>query len=175
MENHQPTIASRLTTAFGWHRGRDTNYKYKKLSRGADIRLLRLKRGSGDDRISISLQCAKLGGKPHYEALSYAWGDNHKTHKMYIDGHVMMVTVNFHSALRGVRSKNCSRILWVDAMSINQDDIEERDEQVQKMKMVYKSAGRVVVWLGDETPQDVIAFQMCHQTSLFLPTTRQPY
>ena len=26
--------------------------------------------------------------------------------------------------------------------------------------MVYKSAGRVIVWLGDEAPQDVIAFQM---------------
>jgi hypothetical protein len=36
-------------------------------------------------------------------------------------------------------------------MCINQEDIDERNEQVKKMTNIYKSAKRVIAWLGDES------------------------
>jgi hypothetical protein len=46
-------------------------------------------------------------------------------------------------------------LAWVDALCINQKDAEERDEQVRRMKSIYRDAERVVIWLGDyEEPGD---------------------
>jgi len=42
--------------------------------------------------------------------------------------------------------------LWVDAICINQDDLEERSLQVAQMGQIYASAGKVVVWLGPADP-----------------------
>jgi Heterokaryon incompatibility protein (HET) len=39
--------------------------------------------------------------------------------------------------------------LWIDAICINQDDIDERNEQVRMMGNIYQKAERVTVWLGD--------------------------
>jgi hypothetical protein len=37
---------------------------------------------------------------------------------------------------------------WIDALCINQEDINERETQVMQMGDIYKCAHRVVVWLG---------------------------
>jgi hypothetical protein len=39
---------------------------------------------------------------------------------------------------------------WIDALSINQADIEERSEQVKLMSDIYQTATGVFVWLGPE-------------------------
>jgi hypothetical protein len=41
----------------------------------------------------------------------------------------------------------------VDSVCIHQDDLEERSRQVQQMHEIYRSAKRVVIWLG-EAPAD---------------------
>jgi hypothetical protein len=60
------------------------------------------------------------------------------------------VTVNLDEALRHFRSITHpnSFLLWADALCINQNDIEERENQVQLMGEVYRRAGTVRVWLG---------------------------
>jgi hypothetical protein len=47
--------------------------------------------------------------------------------------------------------------LWVDALCINQDDIPERSEQVNKMGSIYTNARRVVLWLGEEADDSTSA------------------
>jgi hypothetical protein len=39
-------------------------------------------------------------------------------------------------------------VLWADAICINQEDLQEKCEQVQQMKLIYQRAQLVVVWLG---------------------------
>ena len=59
------------------------------------------------------------------------------------------------AALRNLRYKpihgatSNDRILWIDAICINQSDIQERNAQVRQMLDIYKSATRMVVWLGE--------------------------
>lgn len=48
-----------------------------------------------------------------------------------------------------MRDEHQPRILWIDAICINQEDLEERSEQVLRMEYIYEWAERVVVWLGN--------------------------
>ncbi|KAK1844225.1 ankyrin and het domain-containing protein [Colletotrichum chrysophilum] len=49
--------------------------------------------------------------------------------------------------------------LWIDALCINQDDLDERASQVQLMRSIFRGAKRVLAWLGppDGLTEDVIA------------------
>jgi hypothetical protein len=40
--------------------------------------------------------------------------------------------------------------IWIDALCINQKDIEERAAQVRLMGKIYRQARRVIIWLGEE-------------------------
>ena len=51
------------------------------------------------------------------------------------------------------------RLLWIDAICINQDDIVERSEQVNKMASIYGSARLVILWLGEEAHESTLAVQ----------------
>ncbi|KAI8664947.1 HET domain-containing protein [Fusarium sp. Ph1] len=75
------------------------------------------------------------------------------------DGH-LEITVNLDKALRHLRLSSMSRRLWVDAICIGQTDLAELARQVQYMRLVYKRASRVIVWLGEkqEWTETAIAF-----------------
>ncbi|KAG5769211.1 hypothetical protein H9Q72_003483 [Fusarium xylarioides] len=51
-------------------------------------------------------------------------------------------------------------LLWVDAICINQDDLDERAQQVALMQQIYSRASSVLVWLGRATEQTVPAFRL---------------
>ena len=61
----------------------------------------------------------------------------------------MAITRNLYAGLKALRFKESTRTIWVDALCINQENIEERNHQVQLMAYIYSGAERVVVWLGD--------------------------
>ncbi|KAF5872490.1 putative het-domain-containing protein [Botrytis fragariae] len=85
-----------------------------------------------------------------YEALSYVWGDPDITLPIFVGKKKFQVTVNLYAALLRLRDHSFERILWVDAICIDQNNNEERRQQVRIMAKIYSSAHRVIVWLGDE-------------------------
>jgi len=48
-------------------------------------------------------------------------------------------------------------VLWIDTICISQNDLEERNQQVRFMNMIYHNARRVLVWLGKEADESDIA------------------
>ncbi|CAH0056736.1 unnamed protein product, partial [Clonostachys solani] len=62
----------------------------------------------------------------------------------------MEVGINLHLALHQLRYETSSRVVWADAVCINQSDVEERSEQVALMGEIFQKAYQVVVWLGSE-------------------------
>lgn len=54
-------------------------------------------------------------------------------------------------ALRHLVSWETDRILWIDAVCIDQDDHKERGHQVEQMGKIYRQAEKVIVWLGHST------------------------
>lgn len=86
-----------------------------------------------------------------YEALSYVWGspDDDKI-DIRLDDSGFQVTQNLHAALLHLRNGIFERILWVDAMCINQDDVDEKEDQIQLMATIFGNAKMVLIWLGPE-------------------------
>jgi hypothetical protein len=86
-----------------------------------------------------------------YEALSYTWGGTEKAAEITINGHEVRVTRNLWEAMQHLRLPYQDRILWIDAICIDQSNQKERSHQVQQMSRIYREADRVVVWLGPGT------------------------
>jgi hypothetical protein len=111
------------------------------------IRLLRLKPGKPGDPIKCKLFRTTVISSPPYEALSYTWGDPASRSTVCVNGIEVSVTRNLCKALRTLRYENRARVLWVDALCINQHDTAERSSQVQEMGNIYSFADGVLVWL----------------------------
>ena len=68
---------------------------------------------------------------------------------MSLNGVLYHITKNLECALRYLRHKESPRVLWVDAVCINQNDEDEKSEQVSKMREIYGGATKVYAWLGE--------------------------
>lgn len=123
-------------------------YQYQALPRDNYIRLLVLPQQ--DDEARISIFSVPLEEAPRFEALSYVWGDPDDTVEIEFSGGTLNVTANLRDALDHLRFSNAPRRLWVDAVCINQADIEERTSQVRMMGLIYWHARGTVVWLGKD-------------------------
>ncbi|XP_014551169.1 hypothetical protein COCVIDRAFT_42478 [Bipolaris victoriae FI3] len=84
-----------------------------------------------------------------FDALSYMWGYTDTKERIKMDSKTIEVTLNLEAALRRVRNMEKAKLLWVDGLCINQQDVEEKNVQVMRMKNIYTRCGRVLVWLGD--------------------------
>jgi hypothetical protein len=124
------------------------------------IRLLHIQAGSNDSPINVRLVTAELESAPSYEGLSYTWGVVEFTSIINCDGSSMPVTQNLYDALLYLRQPDRERIMWIDAICINQKNDHERAQQVGMMKDIYTKAIHVVIWLGKETAEDPDAFTL---------------
>ena len=113
-----------------------------------------------EDEIKCQFAIVSLDDDPQYEALSYVWGDIKNMRAVIVDGHHVSITSNLHSALVHLRLPNQERVLWVDALCINQVDLDERTHQVSRMGSIYGQASRVVVWLGKGWDGSEIAMEV---------------
>ncbi|CAH0051648.1 unnamed protein product [Clonostachys solani] len=130
--------------------GEDT-FTYRPLESQRTIRTLLLQPGQPGQEVSCSLQHASLDhNRPKYEALSYAWGDVLNTRQICVDGSTARITASLHSALAQFRHPTDPRLLWADALCINQKDTAEKTVQVQLMADIYRYAAQVLVWLGPD-------------------------
>jgi hypothetical protein len=145
---HLPKLSNTIMSEF------INTYCYSQLSLKSHIRLLRLLPYEGQNTpIQCQLFDYSLGEsnkRTHpYEALSYVWGGSTKPLSISIDEHNLAVTENLHQALLHLRHRFMERIIWVDAVCINQDNLEEKEQQIRLMPKIYAQANRVVVWLGE--------------------------
>ena len=134
-------------------------FRYNSL-RDAHIRLVHLNVGTRNDALSIQVQeNVELVTAPVYEALSYTWGDSQKECSISCGSESIAITANLAAALLQLRTPDTPRALWIDQICINQDDVDERSKQVALMHKIYSKAEKVVIWLGEEGPDDEMAFR----------------
>lgn len=60
----------------------------------------------------------------------------------------LSITQNLEAALRHLRRNDSPRVLWIDAICIDQENPVERSAEVLRMGDIYKLAEKVVAWLG---------------------------
>lgn len=141
-------------------------YVYQPLGK-LQIRLLNLAPGEESDEIHIRLTHVDLGTDPHvdYEALSYAWGTSEPSQCVIVDrddgsSQFLPVRDNLAHALRRIRDTTTTKILWADALCLNQEDKIEKSHQVPFMAEIYRRAARVIVWLGPERDDSASAMKL---------------
>jgi len=128
------------------------NYEPLPVSAYKDaIRLIELLPDDNDSEIRCNLQVVFLNDSIQYEAISYYWGDPANTMPIFVNGKTLKITVNLHSALKGLRYPKQKRYLWADAICIDQLNFKERSQQVQLMRDIYKKSSQTLVWLGEES------------------------
>jgi hypothetical protein len=115
-------------------------FSYTALINHDDIRFVILHPGAFSSPIQINITQTSLGRKRPYEALSYTWGDPKTLRPVAIRGQKrcsLYITENLEAALRHLRYTDKIRVLWVDALSINQNDLKERSLQVMRMGEIF--------------------------------------
>ncbi len=119
-----------------------------------------------------------MGSGPVFHALSYTWGkafiwttDSEGLHNTTSDqlgnttptilcnsqdpesgtaAGYLTATQSLFDALSNFVDENWQGLLWIDAISINQNDVPERNSQVELMGDIYTSAVQVIIWLGND-------------------------
>lgn len=107
--------------------------------------------GSGSEEVHCRIINVTHSWRTRYDALSYTWGDETLQETIIVDGLCTIITKNLYLALVHLRDPVRRRLLWIDALCIDQDNPEERDEQVKNMGSIYSKAQHVVIWLGEQT------------------------
>jgi hypothetical protein len=145
-------------------------YQYESLEHAWDgIRLLELHAGDFDDDIRCSIHMTRLSEDPEYEAISYVWGDASITESVDCEGRHLDITVNLAGALRQLRLEGSSRILYADAICINQQNLDERGRQVRIMAEIFHAAESVIIWLGPDIDQSAcMAFDYMRNYACYL-------
>lgn len=120
-----------------------------------EIRLLEIL--PGDYKRPHIVQChlrsVSLAGLSSYEALSYHWAGDVVVKRVFVNGVEVPVHRNLYDALLSLRYPVMSRILWVDAICIDQAQDQpagEKSHQLPLMRQIYGQAMSVMVWLGPE-------------------------
>ncbi|KAF4630994.1 hypothetical protein G7Y89_g7140 [Cudoniella acicularis] len=146
----------------------DQPYQYSPFDpKQRQIRLVTLEPGDWPDGIRCRVEAIPFDEQPTYEALSYVWGDANKRRPIQLNDHLFEVTENLWLVMRRVRHHTIRRVLWVDAICINQADDEEKSQQVAMMGEIYRGCQNAIIWLGEDPDtaetgsKSVIASRAC--------------
>lgn len=126
-----------------------------------EIRLVKILPHENDtDAVSCTLEIVFPDAKSEYTALSYVWGSSEDPITIKINGIDSEVTQSLGLALHGIRKSWGEIVLWIDAISINQSDLNEKASQIPLMGNIYRNAERVISWMG-QNPGTIEEFQEC--------------
>lgn len=125
------------------------------------FRLLKILPGCRSSPIRCILTRYALPDAPAYSALSYAWGQPDPDCHIEVDSCLLSVTKNLLRFLKKVRELHgyADHYFWIDAICVNQSDIEERGQQVGMMTTIYTSATLVILWLGPAYEESDLAMR----------------
>lgn len=82
--------------------------------------------------------------------MSYVWGNGSNLQAIQLNQERLWVTKNLSAALKALRSPDKARVLWVDALAINQSSFAERASQVKHMQRIYSCARDTLIWRNDD-------------------------
>jgi len=112
-------------------------------------RILNLLPGEGDEQICAELHVQDLiNASQGYACTSYVWGDASITKAIQIQDEKLEVTANLINCLYHLRHPENTIALWIDAICINQKDLDEKSQQVGMMNEIYSGCSAVYIWLG---------------------------
>lgn len=160
-------------------------FEYTPLPSPRAFRVLVLLPGPPNGRLEGRLEVHDLDAPStagSYAGISYAWNpSNHDRlfvgseripashdihnnlnirHPVFFGSKRLLVSTSLYNLLRRLRLPDESYTWWVDAICINQEDLDERARQVLVMRDIYTLASHVLLWLGEEDDETEMAFAL---------------
>jgi Heterokaryon incompatibility protein (HET) len=77
------------------------------------------------------------------------------------------VTENLFIAMKNMRRKNDTLMIWIDQLCINQADLSERSQQVLLMADIYRQAQTTIIWLGESAENSDLAMKVVQKSKKF--------
>jgi hypothetical protein len=141
-------------------------YHGLELEEPRSIRLLQFCGDRSDETIHCNLQVVPLD-HTRFVAVSYVWGDPAQVASIECNGTTISVTQSLFICLKYLRTyfgtvesiDDVAPRLWIDGLCINQNDVLEKNIQVNLMDDIYKIADVVVSWVGESDRETDLAFQ----------------
>jgi hypothetical protein len=122
------------------------HYLHSPLPSRSSIRLVKLLPTSTQGSICLELQVFTLEDAPPFDALLYIWGDPSTICQIRCNGCRMSVTQNLFDFLSYQRSEEPC-LLWIDAISLDTSNLEEKNHTVPRIPQIYSAANRTVCWI----------------------------
>lgn len=82
-----------------------------------------------------------------YFAVSYTWGGQPFDHSIRLNGIRVQVTRGCFDVICSFRKIMAQFTIWIDQLSIDQENEKEKSAQIMLMNKIYSSAAIVVIWL----------------------------
>jgi hypothetical protein len=117
-----------------------------------EIRVLEVAPGTGLDIVTCTLKHISLldNQVPCYETVSYCWGPIGAENIMKLNGFLISVPSSSEAAVRRMRFSDKPRVLWIDAICIDQSSQSEKGSQVAFMSTIYSMGKQNLVYLGED-------------------------
>ena len=126
-------------------------YEFRRLdSSRSEIRLLRVL-SKHEEYLQVELANFSLPEAPVFAALSYRWTKDEPVCVLIAGSQSFNVRPNLYHYLLTVKAKGDDGWLFIDALCINQHDVDERSRQVGLMGEIDSRASEVMVWLPPST------------------------
>jgi hypothetical protein len=144
---------------------------------GTQLRYLYLlpKTHNIDHEGQIVVRCQLLSDAeeqaPRYIGLSYTWGDPHVRRPVLVGDKIFHATENLAVALEHLQEDDKTIVFWIDAICIDQTNLNEKSIQVQRMGDIFASAALVLAWLGPAADESDLALQALEIFYNSLPET----
>lgn len=149
-------------------------YIHSPLTHPGWIRLLKLLPSKKKDAIvACTLTEHNFKKKPvDFEALSWSWGSDPWDSKIVIrrddEDFYFDVPQSLLNCLMALRHKKDSKMIWVDAICINQEVLFEKNHQIPMMPEIYGRAQCVDIWIGDSDHESKVAIDFMQNEILRL-------
>jgi hypothetical protein len=131
-----------------------------------EIRLIHIKPSDAkNDDIECTISAHTLSDAPPFAAISYTWGDMVSMRDITLDGKRLSIGENSWLVLWQARLHQITSPIWIDVLSINQSDDDEKGSQVGMMASIYTRANFTCVGLGpQEGDSEFLAAEMRDHT-----------
>lgn len=125
---------------------------------GSSIRLVQIQPGRSNDTIRCKLKHVPL--EENHACLSYICGNPDGVKKtIFVNDLRYEVLPNLWAFLSIARELKITDWLWIDAISIHQTNLQERNQQVRQMSNIYRQARYVIVWPGQWPRKSPAAYE----------------
>lgn len=136
------------------------------------IRLLEVTQASLGQQAVTYLSTWPTSRHPPYHAVSYTWGPPEPLRTITVNDQHFQIRTNCEYVLQQIVHSQAGRFYWIDAICIDQTNINEKNHQVALMSKIYQNAEHVLACIGEHESDSHYLFEACESKQKILVEIR---